>query len=310
MTAPKTLEFETVDVFTDQAFGGNPLAVVFGGEDLSTQAMQNIAAEFNLSETTFVLPPPRPDLTAQVRIFTPVKELPFAGHPNVGTAFVLARRGEVFGRRVADRVVFAEQAGDVPIAILSRDGAITGAELKAPQPMVLGQALPVEAIARCCGLEPADILTTNHGPGVVSCGVPFALAEVASRDALRRAVPMTEVMRGELPVDLAPGLYLYTLDADPGADIDARMFAPLVGVSEDPATGSAAVTLAARLATLTADGDGPAGDASVSVRIRQGVDMGRSGLMAARAEYRSGREIGAWIGGDCVPMMHGTLQWS
>lgn len=297
------LDFVTVDVFTDRAFGGNPLAVVFGAEGLDGGRMQQIAMEFNLSETTFVLPPESPDATAKVRIFTPKFEMPFAGHPNVGTAFAVARKGEIFGRTIDAHVLFEELAGPVPITLRRRDGEVTGAELKAPQGLTLGGEFNAEQIAQCCGLEPGDIETRSHAPLFASCGIGFTIAEVKSRAALKRAVPVTEWFRRLFPADAATGIHLYTHDADPGADLEARMFAPLAGIEEDAATGSAAVTLGALLAHLPLEEEG-----SFSGLIRQGVDMGRPSLLAVRAEKRGGRVNDAWVGGDCVPMMAGTLE--
>src|ERR1700743_3355865 len=131
--------FQTVDVFTDRKFGGNPLAVIPDAQGLSTEQMQSIAAEFNLAETTFVLPPKDGAHTAEVRIFTPRSEMPFAGHPNVGTAFVLARAGTCHGRPVgSDRVIFEEKAGLVPVEILKDDGTVVGSRLASPQPLSVG----------------------------------------------------------------------------------------------------------------------------------------------------------------------------
>src|SRR5580704_1955836 len=145
------LEFTTVDVFTDRPFGGNPLAVVTNAQGLSTGQMQSIAAEFNLAETTFVLPPKDPAHTAEVRIFTPKYEMPFAGHPNVGTAFALARAGTSYGRTVrSDGVIFEEKAGLVPISFLNEGTKIVGARLASPQLLTLGGEIPLELIASAC----------------------------------------------------------------------------------------------------------------------------------------------------------------
>ena len=290
------VEFETVDVFTDTAFGGNPVAVVYGGETLSDASMQAIATEFNLSETTFVLPP-ESDGTARVRIFTPAAELPFAGHPNVGTAVSVARRGWLFGAEVGDAVVFEEIAGRVPLTLRRRNGAVVGAELEAPEPFTRGAGVEAAAVAACAALDTADVVTTGHAPLVGSCGLPFVFAEVASRDALRWSKGVAPAFEG-LP---ATGLYLYTRDADAGADIDARMFAPLHGVAEDPATGSATVALGALLGEI----DGAEGESRLTVR--QGADMGRRSMMAVRAVTESGSARRAWIGGDCVAVMRGII---
>src|SRR4051794_41051108 len=155
----------TVDVFTAARFSGNPLAVVLNAEGLSTAQMQAIAAEFNLAETTFVLPPKDAAHTAEVRIFTPRGEMPFAGHPNVGTAFVLARAGTSYGRAIAgDQVTFEEKAALVPLAVLKEGATIIGARLASPQALTVGAEIPLELIASACGLAADDIETANHHP--------------------------------------------------------------------------------------------------------------------------------------------------
>src|SRR5262245_20601445 len=158
-------QFVTVDVFTDRKFGGNPLAVFPDARGLATEQMQSIAAEFNLAETTFVLPPKVPANTAHVRIFTPKAEMPFAGHPNVGTAFVLARQGECYGRKITDdRLVFEEMAGLVPLDLTREQGNVVAARLAAPQKLALGDEIAPEIIADICGLDAAEIETATHRP--------------------------------------------------------------------------------------------------------------------------------------------------
>jgi trans-2,3-dihydro-3-hydroxyanthranilate isomerase len=295
-------EFVTVDVFTDRRFGGNPLAVVPNGERLTTEQMQAIAAEFNLSETTFVLPPRDAAHTAAVRIFTPKAELPFAGHPNVGTAFVLAGRGSVDGRAVGDRVVFEEKAGLVPIDILKDGEAVVGARLTAPQSFARRADVAADTIAAACAISVDDIETAHHAPCVGSCGTAFIFAEVKTRRALEAAQPRAELFARHFPVDGATGIHLYLRDGADGIDIRARMFAPLHGVPEDPATGSANVALAGLLAGLR-----PEPDLSMRLRIVQGVEMGRTSLLDAAAEKRNGRVVECRIGGRCVAVMSGTL---
>ncbi len=157
--------------------------------------MQQIAAEFGFSETTFVLPPADPQHTAHVRIFTPTNEIPFAGHPNVGTAFVLARRGEIFGQPVGQHMRFEERAGLVDVDILRSDGVVTGAAITAPRPLEIGQEVAVEIVAACASLAPEDVLVAAHPPRIVSVGLPFVVAELASRAALARARPNIEQLR-------------------------------------------------------------------------------------------------------------------
>jgi len=290
-------EFVTVDVFTDRRFGGNPLAVVPNATGLSAAQMQAIANEFNLSETTFVLPPKDAAHAAEVRIFTPKFELPFAGHPNVGTAFVLASRGDH-----ADRLVFEETAGLVPLDILKDGASVIGARLTAPQPLKCGEEVAADIVAAACGLEPRDIETRHHVPCVAGCGTVFIFAEVNSRQALERAQPRGDIFARHFPVDGATGIHLYLCDGTDGIDIRSRMFSPLHGVNEDPATGSANVALAGLLASLE-----PAADLSLRLRIAQGVEMGRPSLLDASAEKRGGEVIETRIGGSCVAVMAGTI---
>jgi trans-2,3-dihydro-3-hydroxyanthranilate isomerase len=297
------LDFATVDVFTDRQFGGNPLAVVPDARGLTPAQMQAIAAEFNLSETTFVLPPQDAANTAHVRIFTPRAELPFAGHPNVGTAFVLAGATASAARPVTgDTMIFEEKAGLVRIQLLRDRSAVTGARLAAPQALSVGENIAREIVASACSIAPADIDTTAHQPCIASCGIPLIFAAVTSRAALAAARPQTAVFAQHMPTTLATGIHLYVEAATPVADIEARMFAPLYGVTEDPATGSANVALIALLATLRAEPD-----LRLERRISQGVDMGRPSLMVASAEKRAGKVIAAHIGGSCVPVMSGVI---
>jgi trans-2,3-dihydro-3-hydroxyanthranilate isomerase len=238
------LEFTTVDVFTSRPFGGNPLAVLTNAQGLSTEQMQAIAAEFNLAETTFVLPPRDPAHTAQVRIFTPKAEMPFAGHPNVGTAFVLARAGNSSGRPISgDRLVFEEKAGLVPIDLTREQGVVVAARLAAPVPLKLGDEFAPEIVAAACSIDADEIEMRTHRPIIASCGVAFVFAELKSRASLARAAVNTDVLAKHLPMERAVGIHLYVTAAEHGVDIQSRMFAPLFGVPEDPATGGANVAL-------------------------------------------------------------------
>jgi trans-2,3-dihydro-3-hydroxyanthranilate isomerase len=290
----KAYAFVTVDVFTDRRFGGNPLAVFPDARGLSDADMQSLAAEFNLSETTFVLPPANPANTARVRIFNRTAEMPFAGHPNVGTGYVLA--GE--GRDKAGVLRFEELAGLVEVKVeRDRAGSLTGATIAAPQPLSLGQELPADAAAACAGLDPADVLVRAHNPVLASLGMPFVIAEVTGA-ALTRARPddgafrRTEAEWPGLKGRLA--LHLYAREA---ARIRARMFAPLAGTVEDPATGSANATLGALLLSLTRD-------ESAAFEIVQGVELGRPSLLSVRAQ-RAADGVRAAVGGGCVPVLRG-----
>ena len=204
-----TLRYETVDVFTETAFGGNPLAVVLGGETLTAEAMQAIAREFNCPETTFVMPPEDPSHTARVRIFTPGMELPFAGHPNVGTATVLAWRGEIFGRPVGDAVVFEEAIGAVGLEILRAGGTPIGARLTSPaMPTVRGSFDP-SAVAAAVGLSDPNIVVARHAPAHVAIGATFVIAEVEDTDVLAAARgDAGYLVEWDFPSDLTMDVYL------------------------------------------------------------------------------------------------------
>ena len=287
--------FVTVDVFTDRRFGGNPLAVFPDARGLSNRDMQALAREFNLSETSFVLPPDDPAHTAKVRIFTPTHELGFAGHPNVGTGFVLARQG-----RDRDGVLlFEEAAGLVEVRIERNGDAISGATIAAPQPLRLGAVLDVASAASCVGLDPADIATAAHAPVMASVGLPFLLVEL-SEAALSRAAAdaaaFGRVMREAATLEGRLNVLIYA--RAPGG-IRARMFAPLEGVPEDPATGSAAAALGALLLSLGAE-------AELGLDIVQGVEMGRPSLLRVGAR-RGADGIRASVGGGCVPMLRGEV---
>lgn len=287
--------FETVDVFTATRFGGNPLAVFPDARGLDEADMQRIAREFNLSETTFVLPPADPAHTARVRIFTPQHELPFAGHPNVGTALVLAARAPAR----PDTMVFEEDAGLVRMRF-DWSGPVPRATLDAPQPLTTTATIPPEVVARCVGIATEDVLTGLHPPTVAGTGTFFVIAEVTP-EALARAVPDVAAMRAAAANDPAGPLgfpvHLHAAGLDERRR--TRMFAPLSGIPEDPATGSANVALVALLLSLgKAD--------TLALEIEQGVEMGRPSLLYAHA-WRAADGIHASVGGSAVPVLRGVL---
>jgi trans-2,3-dihydro-3-hydroxyanthranilate isomerase len=293
----------TVDVFTDRAFGGNPLAVVLDAGGLSTAQMQAVASEFNYAETTFVLPPRDAANDAQVRIFTVYTELPFAGHPNVGTAYVLATQAP----KPPQRLRFEEGAGLVAVEILQEGGNTVGAELTAPQPLRKLTRFSADQVAATVALSAADIRTERHQPLIISVGMPFLVAELNSRDALRRARPDAAAFARTLPCDGAFAVYLYTRDvalAERPCDLQARMFHPgASGLTEDPATGSATVAVAALLADLSDQRDD-----ELKLRIGQGFDLGRPSLLLTRVHKAGGAMVSAHVGGRCVQMMEGTFR--
>ena len=296
-----SLTYETLDVFTDTRFGGNPLAVVFGAEGLDDDDLQAVAREFNYSETTFVLPPENPDHAARVRIFTPGTELPFAGHPNVGTATVLARRGTAFGKPVGDTLTFEEGVGPVRLDILREGGDAVGAVLAAPADPVVERMLEPVALAGAVGLPAAAVVARRHAPAMVSVGPHFLIAELTDLDALAAARSDAGLIADHIGPLAPPEIYLYAVtDEAPGTlAVRARMFAPGMGIAEDPATGAAAVAFAGLLATLT-HGD-------LEIAIDQGVEMGRPSRIDARID-RSGGGPMITIAGRCVPVMRGEME--
>jgi trans-2,3-dihydro-3-hydroxyanthranilate isomerase len=290
--------FEIVDVFTPRARAGNQLAVVTDARGLDTAAMQAIAREFNFAETSFLFPPADPANDAHVRIFTPEEEMPFAGHPNVGTAFVAGRMGALFGRPVGDALRFEEAAGLVALELLREGGAIAGARCRAPRPLALGPEVPRAIIAELAGLSEADILQGRFRPRFASVGAEFLLAEVTA-DALERARPDTDAFRrheghvGQSGGFL--GLHLHVRDSNNPARLDVRMFAPLSGVAEDPATGSAAAALGAFLNSLR--------PGESRFLLSQGRHIGRPSEILTEV-----RADGVWIGGPCAPFASGELR--
>jgi trans-2,3-dihydro-3-hydroxyanthranilate isomerase len=229
--------------------------------------------------------------------------MPFAGHPNVGTAFVLARAGVCYGRTVdSDRVIFEEKAGLVRIEILKDGTAVVGARLASPQPLSVGAEIAGELVASACGISPTDIKIANHRPCIASCGAPFILAELKSRTALVAATPNGDVFRLEVTKHPAVSILLYTQVHEGDIDIRARMFAPHLNIPEDPATGSANVALIGLLARLR-----PEANLSLSMTIAQGVEMGRPSILQAEAEKRDGTVTATYIGGRCIPVMSGII---
>jgi trans-2,3-dihydro-3-hydroxyanthranilate isomerase len=296
--------YVTADVFTDRMFEGNPVAVVLQAEGLSPAQMQAIAREFNYVETTFVLPPDDAAHTARVRIFTPAREVPFAGHPNIGTAFILAHEHADRRKAPLRHVIFEEEAGLVPIDLIWENDVLVGAELTCPEPFSRRSHVTVDEAAACLSLHRTDIRTADHPPQVVSVGLPFLAVELASRDALRRARPDKAAYSRVLPLDGAHAIYAYTRSLDAGeapCDLQARMFTGYM--VEDPATGSATAAVSALLADIRASKE-------LALCVRQGIDMGRPSTLLTRVEREHGGASIVKLGGRCVRVLAGTLQIS
>lgn len=292
-----TYAFETVDVFTDKRFGGNPLAVFKDARGLSADDMQKLAFEFNLSETTFVLPPEDAANTARVRIFNRTTEMAFAGHPSIGTAYVMARAGLAHG----DHLRLEVPAGIVAVE-LERDaqGEVSGGKITAPQPLSTGPEFSSELIAQCLGLAPGDIITQTHAPVLASMGNPYVFAEIR-HDAIGRCQLDMNAFRRALASrdDLGNRFSIFVYARD-DAEIRARMFAPLSGTWEDPATGSANAPLAGLLLQHSTAN-------TAAFTVRQGEEMGRASLLRISAN-RGGGAITATVAGQCVPVFRGEAQ--
>jgi trans-2,3-dihydro-3-hydroxyanthranilate isomerase len=297
--------FWTVDVFTDRAFGGNPLAVLPDARGLSTSQMQAIAREFNLSETTFVLPPESKDHTFRLRIFTPKVELPFAGHPTVGSAFVLAACGRVPLEDDAARIVFGEGVGPVPVNIRGVGGRPRFSQLCAARLPEWGPAPPPsETLAAMLSLESSDVLDdARDEPQAISCGVPFLFVPLASIEAVRRARVNWEWWDQTRHSVWAEAVFLFSHQTEHAeSTVHARMFAPALGVDEDPATGSAAAAFAGYLARrekLTAG--------SARWRIEQGLEMDRPSFMEVEADATDGHLTAVRVGGQSVIISEGHI---
>jgi len=295
--AMRTLDYQTLDVFTDRIFGGNPLAVVMDSPDLDDATFRAVTREFNYSETVFVLPP-RGGGHRRVRIFTPGRELPFAGHPTVGTALLLAE----LGIGDPDRVVLEEGVGNVPVRIVREGGRPAFAELTVPRPAEYGPPTPPpEAIAAVVSLDPADLAEGPGALGAASCGVPFVLARVKDVEALGRARGDVAAWRRVLADYWAIEIYVWCEAGD--GTIRARMFAPAMGIPEDPATGAAAAALAAWLGRQpgTPEGEGHR-------MIHQGVELGRPSALRI-AWRKSGNAVSdIRVGGTAVRVASGSMR--
>ncbi|HEU5181829.1 MAG TPA: PhzF family phenazine biosynthesis protein [Candidatus Polarisedimenticolia bacterium] len=298
------LRYYLMDVFTDRMFGGNPLAVVPEAPSLSTETMQSIARELNLSETVFVFSPERGGLK-KIRIFTPRSELPFAGHPTVGTAILLAELGLAPQPEGECRIVLEEGVGPVPVALRMRQGRPEFAQLTAAQlPEFRAPSLARETISAMLSLETADLHPGPLEPIAASCGVPFFFVPLRDRAAVGRASLDRTVWQKELAGQWAEHVLVYALEGElPGSDLRGRMFAPAAGIAEDPATGGAAVALAGYLARQRSETSG-----TFRWTLEQGFEMGRPSLLYLEAEKRAGEIIAVRVGGQAVVIGEGTLR--
>jgi trans-2,3-dihydro-3-hydroxyanthranilate isomerase len=303
----KSLEYVLADVFTDRRFGGNQLAVFPRVGDLPTELMQVIARELNLSETVFVFPAGSADLSFSIRIFTPGAELPFAGHPTIGTALVLEAVGALNDAPNVSEVddstsdiVLGEGVGPVPVR-LSRNGAVRRAVLTSPRlPTRIGDGPGAVIEAELLGLREADIAVETR-TRAYSAGVPFTIIPLQSRDALSRIQFNTATWATNLKGTLAP--HILAVHVPNAGELHARMFAPAMGIPEDPATGAAAVALAGFLNDLQK----PPGAAQRWI-IHQGVDMGRPSLVDLEFDLADGILSSVRVGGSAVIVGRGVIE--
>ena len=296
------------DVFTDRTFGGNQLAVLLESEGLTPAQMQAIAAEFNLSETAFLGAAPAPDAPRPLRIFTPKVELPFAGHPTVGTALAMAWAGLLRPDEAGSPVVFQEGAGPVEVRVAWRDGVPETATLSVAGPLEKKPAPELEQLASVLGLSAAEIGFDNGSARVevesLSAGVPFTLVPVRNREALARAQVDLPAWQDLLAGSWAPHLYVFTDDAEgPGVDVRARMFAPAMGIAEDPATGAAASALAGYLAARSEKAQGTS-----RWVVEQGIEMGRPSRLEIAARVEDGAVAAIEVGGGAVKFGEGRIR--
>lgn len=300
----RKLYYQLVDVFTHQAFGGNPLAVFTNGRDLSAALMQQLAKELNLSETTFVLPPKDPQNDFWVRIFTPAVEMPMAGHPTVGTAFVLAQERLIEAAEDESVVRFEEGVGVIPVTLKWVDGRPAMIKMGQPLPQFGPEFPDRAAIAAMVGLDLAD-LDPQAPLEAVSCGVPFLFVPLKNLEAIRRASLRQELWQKTLKDFAAPHVFVFTMETESeGSTVHSRMFAPALGIPEDPATGAASGPLGCYLVKHQF----VARQARVSILSEQGFEIGRPSFIHVEIEQQAGQITGVSVGGQCVAMGQGYIQ--
>jgi trans-2,3-dihydro-3-hydroxyanthranilate isomerase len=293
-----------LDVFTDQPFGGNPLAVFRDGTPYNGEMMQKIAKEFNLSEVTFLLPPEDPDNDYKVRIFTPGRELPMAGHPTVGTAHTIFSKLLPPSEDGEYKLRLEEGVGVIPVTVHIENGKPGLIIMEQPQPKFGEVVEDRRAIAEMLSLAESDLMG-DYPVQVVSCGVPFLLIPIARLESIKRArlrLDLWEKIDAAFPV---PQMFLFTRQTEHSkAAVHSRMFAPGMGIAEDPATGAASGPLGSYLVQY-----GLAEGNSVALISEQGMEMGRPSFIHIWIEKTLGEIASVKIGGTCVEMGEGILAW-
>jgi trans-2,3-dihydro-3-hydroxyanthranilate isomerase len=295
----------TADVFTDEPFGGNQLAVFPDARGIPDHRLQDVAREFNFSETTFVYPATDSSHTRRIRIFTPGNELPFAGHPTVGTAHVLAAIGDLQLDGPVTRIVLEELVGPVPVDIRTEHGQPVFCQLTAAKLPEEGPPPPSnDALAAALGLEPSDLLDGEWAPRGWTCGVPYLFIPLRDRAAVARSQVRADAWERVLAGTWAPEVIVFAREGErAGSDLHARMYAPGFGIAEDPATGSAAAAMAGYLARRD-----PRRDGTLRWVMEQGFEMKRASILEIEADVRGGAITAVRVGGSTVLMCEGTMQ--
>ncbi len=298
------VHYFTLDVFTDQRFGGNPLAVILDGRGLSSEQMLQITREFNYSESTFVLPAETPDTTRRVRIFTPGGEVPFAGHPTIGTAIALVFSGDVPATGDSARVVLGETVGPVPVTVRIQDGVPVWAQLSTAILPTEEPPMNRAAVAELLSLTAAELHSSaQYAPAVTSCGLPFLIVPLSSRDAVARArVNESAYARTLRGTSCTMVMVFATVDEVPGVDVHCRVFCPDDGVPEDPATGSANAALGGYLAARTPR------TGTLHWVSQQGIEMGRPSRLEIEVDKTADAITAVRVGGSAVLMSEGRLR--
>lgn len=299
-----TLKFCTLDVFTDHRFGGNPLAVFTDVPELPTEFMQHIAREFNLSETVFIVKPRDPRAKRRLRIFTPARELPFAGHPTIGAAHVLVEEGLVDVDGPVGSFLLEEEVGLVSISVDRKQNGAWFIQLTTATLPEEGPSAPsVAELAKLMGIAEADILKDGDFPQYYSCGVPYLFVPLRDRKVLSRIVIDAAASRKLQETKRVAEVFAFSYDPErEDSDIRARMFAPEFGIVEDPATGSAAAALAGYLARRSWHKEG-----TLRWTIEQGFEMGRPSIIHLETDIANGAVTAVRVGGTAVRMSEGHL---
>jgi trans-2,3-dihydro-3-hydroxyanthranilate isomerase len=298
------VHYFTLDVFTDQRFGGNPLAVIRDARGLTTAQMQQVTREFNYSESTFVLPAESPDTTRRVRIFTPGSEVPFAGHPTIGTAIALVYAGDAPADADEVQVVLGENVGPVPVTVRLRDGVPTWAQLSVAQLPIEQPPMDRDVVASLLGLARSDLMDGDrYLPAATSCGLPFLIVPLASREAVARSRVVESVFARTLRGTACAMVMVFaTVDDVPGVDVHCRVFCPDDGVPEDPATGSANAALGGYLAARTPR------TGTLRWVSQQGLEMGRPSRLEIEVDKTADAITAVRVGGSAVLMSEGRMR--